>query len=121
MTREEAHKLVDVLFDEEHSTSAPAGEVIAVDGEGNVVEEPKRELPEGKRMVRTKTSGDTVYFLDEAKKTRQRILGSQKHPGPELVESLGFGMDDVVEVDDTELFKYAMGQVIYEPAKDASA
>lgn len=106
MTREEAHKLVDQLFDLEGAEP--------IEGE-KVSEEPKREIPKDKRVVRTKTSGDRVYLLDEVKKTRQWIAGnSSGHPtGPELLESFGFSMSDVVEIDDTEMMKYQMGSAIY--------
>lgn len=100
MTREEAHKLVDSLFDAENSVTVE-------------VEQPKKELPERKRVVRTKMSGDTVYFIDEDKKTRQRINGTQETPGPSIVESLGFTMSDVAEVSETELMGYQMAAPIY--------
>lgn len=100
MTREEAHKLVDALFDNEHSTSEPA--------ETEAVEEvPARVLPEGKRVVRTKSSGDRVYYIDEEKKTRQWVTTA------EILQKLGFEMEDVVEVEDVELLKYQMAAAIY--------
>jgi hypothetical protein len=78
---------------------------------------PARELPKDKRLVRTKTSGDVVSLIDEVKKTRQKILGTQ---GPEIVESLGFTMADVGEATDEELFSYQMGPALYKPV-DAPA
>lgn len=98
LTREQAHELIDQLFD--------------LDGLSNKViigpaEEPKRELPEGKRVVRTKTSGDKVYLLDEVKKTRQWVASG------EVLASLGFEQSDVEEVLDTDLFKYSMGATLY--------
>lgn len=76
-------------------------------------EVPTRTLPEGKRMVRTKTSGDRVYFLDEVKKTRQWATN------PGVVDSLGFTLEDVVEVDDDELLKYQMGSALYKRVDEA--
>lgn len=75
---------------------------------------PKKETPKDKRVVRTKSSGDRVYLLDEVKKTRQWINSSNPNvPSPELVEKLGFSMEDVQEIEDSELFTYNMGPVIY--------
>jgi len=108
------HQLIDQWAAEERAaeTAVPAPVV-----EGTVVEpvavEPARVTPAGQRVVRTKTSGDKVYLLDDNKKTRQWISGTQSGPtGPELVDSLGFMMSDVQEVDDAELLKYQMGPVI---------
>lgn len=64
-------------------------------------------LPEGKRAVRTKTSGDRVYILDDADQTRRWVTSS------EVLSKLGFEMSDVVEIDDTEMMKYKMGPAIY--------
>ena len=106
MNREEAHQLVDRLFDSETTNPTPT-ETEATP------EEPKKELPKDKRVVRTKTSGDTVYYLDEKDKTRQRIVGSTQYPGPDLVKGLGFDMSDVGEIDDTTMMTYRMGPPIY--------
>lgn len=106
MTREEAHKLVDELFDNIAGTSEE-GPIEAVEAE--VVEEIKedRVLPEGKRAVRTDSSGDRVYLLDEVKKTRQWITN------PQILEGFGFEQTDVVKVEDNELLKYQMGPALY--------
>lgn len=112
MTREEAHKLIDQLYDsytpgtgvlasQEHNGAPVVGFVPQ-----DAVEEPKK-LPEGKRAVRTKTSGDKVYLLDEVKKTRQWVTTG------EVLTGLGFDQADVTEVDDTELYKYTMDSPIY--------
>lgn len=98
MTREEAHKLVDYLFDNENSTSGPV--------EAEVVEE-ARVLPANQRVVRTKNSGDRVYMLDEDKKTRQWVTNA------EVLKKLGFEMEDVKEIDDTELLGYQMAAALY--------
>lgn len=96
MTREEAHKLVDQLFDNE--VLAPSSLEIP---------EIMRKLPEGKRVVRTKSSGDRVYYIDEEKKTRQWVTNG------EILGKLGFEMEDVVEIEDGELLKYNMASAIY--------
>lgn len=72
-------------------------------------DEPKeeRKLPEGKRVVRTKSSGDRVYMLDDEKKTRHWITN------PEVLKGLGFELTDVTEVDDMEILKYQLGAAVY--------
>ncbi len=99
MTREDAHKLIDQLFDEEEHAPDVNPETVA--------EKPARVLPEGKRVVRTKGSGDRVYFIDEVAKTRQWVTN------PQVLDGLGFIMEDVVEVDDTALLKYNMAAALY--------
>lgn len=77
-----------------------------------VPESPPRELPKDKRVVRTKTSGDRVYLLDEVKKTRQWITNT------EVLDEMGFIMADVVEVDDVTFLKYEQASALYK-APDA--
>lgn len=67
----------------------------------------ERVLPEGKRVVRTKSSGDRVYLIDEVKKTRQWVTNM------DVLASLGFEATDVTEVTDEELMKYNMGAAVY--------
>lgn len=73
----------------------------------------KKVLPEGKRVVRTKSSGDRVYYIDEEKKTRQWITN------PDVLTSLGFGMEDVTDVEDAELLKYQMAAALYKAVNAA--
>lgn len=72
-------------------------------------EEPEEErvLPEGKRVVRTKSMGDRVYLLDEEKKTRAWVTNAT------ILDQLGFRMEDVAEVEDSELLGYQMTAAIY--------
>lgn len=103
MTREEAHQLVDQLFNAQ-----------PVEGEA-VPDEPAKEhkTPEGKRLVSTKGQGDRKYELDETAKTRRWLSN------PEVLESRGWKMEDAVEITDTELADYKMGPAIFradEPA-----
>lgn len=109
MTREEAHKLIDQLFDKQPvSTEHNGASVIGfVPPEAQVAEAPAKVLPEGKRVVRTKTSGDRVYLLDDVKKSRQWVTN------PDVLVGTGFDMSDVVEVEDTELIKYSMGPALF--------
>lgn len=60
------------------------------------------------RVVRTKTTADRVYLLNEEDKTRQWMTN------PDVVKSKGFEMEDVVEINDEELLKYQQKQAIYE-------
>lgn len=104
MERLEAHQLIDTLFDTwantaKNTVSGPiTQDAPAIEG---------RKLPEGKRVVRTKQSGDRVYLLDEEKKTRAWITN------PEVLKGLGFEIGDVVEVDDSEMLKYQMSAAVY--------
>ncbi len=72
----------------------------------------ERILPEGKRVVRTKSSGDRVYYIDETNGTRQWVTN------PDVLAGLGFEIEDVTEVEDSELLKYNMGPALYK-APDA--
>lgn len=87
--------------------ASPANELTEV-----IDEVPNRTLPEGKRVVRTKSSGDRVYLLDEEKKTRQWVTSADN------LDKLGFVMEDVVEVGDAELLGYQMGSAIYRVDND---
>lgn len=98
MDRSNAHKLIDKLFDELDKT--PISELATP-------ETPMRVLPEGKRVVRTKTSGDRVYLLDDTEKTRHWIAN------PDVLTNLGFDMSDVIDVEDSELMKYRMATALY--------
>lgn len=71
-------------------------------------------LPEGQRVVRTKTSGDRVYLLDDNKKTRAWVTNG------DVLTALGFDMSDVSEVEDSEMMKYNMAAAIYK-APNATA
>ena len=99
MTREKAHKLIDQIFDLQEGAEPSITDPIQ--------ETTPRELPKDKRVVRTKQGGDKVYLIDEIAKTRQWITK------PEILDKLGFIMDDAVEVEEAELFKYDQGVAIY--------
>lgn len=102
MTRDEAHALVDQIF-----SKGEASSVAFAASPANEITEVQRVLPEGKRVVRTKTSGDRVYLLDDVKKTRAWITTG------EILQAMGFEMSDVIDVEDTELMKYNMAPAIY--------
>ncbi len=110
------HQLIDQWAADERA----ANETASTEAIITPAPEPDRVLPEGKRVVRTKSQGDKVFFLDEVKKTRQWIAGTQSLPGPEIVDSLGFTMGDVEEVEDGELLKYQMASPIYKLADGPS-
>lgn len=106
MTREEAHLLVNYIFDEGLMGDGTETDTTPVP--------PERKLPENQRVVRTKTSGDKVYLLDEVKKTRQWITNG------EVLTALGFEMGDVTEVDDVTMMKYNMGAALYRAPESTS-
>src|SRR5688572_24148144 len=95
--KEKINNIIDDWADGQGQTSNPEP------GE----DKPERKLPEGKRVVRTKASGDRVYMVDEEKKTRHWITN------PDVLKNLGFELGDVKEIDDTEMLKYQLGQAIY--------
>lgn len=84
-----------------------------IDAEVSGVSEPLEEIetedsaPLDKRVVRTKSSGDRVYMLDEVKMTRQWVTN------PDVLKGLGFSPEDVKEIDDLDLLKYQMASAIY--------
>lgn len=77
-----------------------------------IVDKPERT--DGKRAVRTKSTGDRVYLIDDNAKTKAWVAGTQAKPGPELLKELGFEMTDVVEVEDSTLLGYTMQPSIYQ-------
>lgn len=93
------NNLVDQWYKGELARAKPENEEAAV--------AELRELPKDKRVVRTKSTGDRVYMLDEAKKTRAWVTN------PEVLKSLGFELTDVTDVDDNELLKYQMNPALY--------
>jgi hypothetical protein len=100
------HELVDEWYQEQLKANEPSIETVSAE---IVPEEPKRELPEGKRAVRTKSQGDKVFYLDEEKKTRQWVTN------PDVLDSLGFKIEDVTEIDDMELMRYQLSSAVYKP------
>lgn len=70
-------------------------------------EEPKKELPKDKRVIRTKSTGDRVYLIDDTAKTKAWVTSA------EILEKLGFTMADVEEVEDSALVGYAMTASVY--------
>lgn len=69
--------------------------------------EPARELPKDKRVIRTKSTGDRVYLIDEVAKTKAWVTTE------DILTKLGFTQADVQEVDDSALVGYAMIASIY--------
>lgn len=67
----------------------------------------EKKVIDGRRVVRTKNSGDRVYMLDDNKKTRQWVTN------PAVLKGLGFEMGDVGEIDEAEFQKYGMGGSIF--------
>ena len=112
MTREEAHNLVNHMFDNEYATvQGPLTSddlVEPSEGETNIVNEVStRVLPEGKRVVRTKNSGDRVYLINEKEETRQWITNER------VLAGLGFEFSDVTDIEEDELVKFRMAPALY--------
>lgn len=85
-----------------------AGVSPTTDGEEiTEVKNTERVLPEGQRVVRTKTSGDRVYLLDDKDTSRRWVTNG------DILKALGFEFTDVVDVSDEEMAKYNMGPAIY--------
>lgn len=93
----ELHKLID-------DWAAKQGKPELI-GEATIELKPPRT--DGKRAVRTKSTGDRVYLIDDNAKTKAWITS------PEILAKLGFEMNDVVDLDDKELVSYAMAPSIY--------
>ena len=103
MTIEEANQLKELI----DKLTEKKIKVDIVEPAEEEKKEEKRVLPEGKRVVRTKSSGDRVYLLDEVKKTRSWITN------PQVLDGLGFTMEDVTEVDDSTMLSYQMSAALY--------
>lgn len=100
MTRDDAHKLVDKIFDMDDASMPLPGVKTAEEAE-------ERKAPEGKKLVSTKGQGDRKYELDETAKTRRWLSN------PEVLEARGWKMEDSVEITDAELAEYKMGPAIF--------
>lgn len=62
---------------------------------------------DGKRVIRTKSTGDRVYLIDETAKTKAWVTS------PDILEKLGFTLNDVEDIDDSALVGYAMTASVY--------
>lgn len=65
------------------------------------------------RVVRSKSTGDKVYLLNDKEMTKRWVLS------PEVLSGMGFTFSDVTEIPDEELAKY--GQATAAPVKVADA
>lgn len=101
MNREEAHKLVDWLFD---TKEKPEGHTDITFTPAEV----KVQLPKDKRVIRTKSTGDNVYEVDDVAKTKRWVKN------PQVLEALGWQMSDVQDLGDEALLGYAMGASIHQ-------
>lgn len=102
-----AHRL-DVRLDENKiaELSTPDGRVPDPAPQGDSSEE-KPDHAGNERVVRTATSGDRVYLLNETDKTRQWVTNT------EILAQRGFALNDVTEITDDELMKYQQKQALY--------
>lgn len=80
-------------------------EVTFTNAEEKVEEKPART--DGKRAVRTKSTGDRVYLVDDNAKTKAWVTS------PEILSKLGFELPDVQDVEDSSLLGYQMVPSIY--------
>ena len=108
------HKLIDTWAAEQRAKETSVEETPTITGDATIEMEPVRELPEGKRVVRTKNTGDRVYLIDEVKKTKQWLTN------PEVLKASGFEMGDITEIEENEFLKYQQGPAIYR-VEDASS
>lgn len=95
-------KLVD-----EAITQWVAGGSADVSPEPTAAIEDKPERTDGKRVIRTKSTGDRVYLIDETAKTKAWVTS------PEVLDKLGFTLNDVQDVEDSSLVGYAMTASLY--------
>lgn len=102
-------RLVDEAITKWASGASPTDAAPSPANEHTEVKDDK-QLPKDKRVVRTKSSGDRVYLIDETKKTRQWVTN------PKILESLGFTLNDVVEIEDNEALNYQTGPALYRVA-----
>jgi hypothetical protein len=103
MTKEQLadlHKLIDE-WAEKHPTIS-----FSVKDSGDEIEVIP-EKPKDKRVVRTKSTGDRVYLIDETAKTKAWVTS------PEILTKLGFELGDVDDIEDSEMLGYAMTASVY--------
>lgn len=67
----------------------------------------KLERTDNKRAIRTKSTGDRVYIIDDSAKTKAWVTS------PEVLTKLGFTMEDVEDLEDNQLVGYQMAPSIY--------
>jgi hypothetical protein len=117
--REDIHKLIDDYFDKlggplaEASVGAPlpmTGTKPYADTPEEVVEAKPVEVPtntraDGTRVVRSKSSGDKVYLLNDNDMTKRWVVS------PEVLRGLGFDFADVQDVSDLDFLKYKQQSV----------
>lgn len=99
---EQLRKLID-----EAITQWVAGGSADVSPSPTAAVEEKLPRTDGKRAVRTKSTGDRVYLIDDNAKTKAWITS------PEIMSKLGFEMNDVQDLEDSMLASYQMSPSIY--------
>lgn len=105
MDIQQLHQLIDDWASKQ--STQPFSQYQGAEIKFTAPEEPKRELLKDKRVIRTKSTGDRVYLIDEVAKTKAWVTSA------EILDKLGFTMTDVEEVDDSALVGYAMTASIY--------
>lgn len=92
---------------DETITQWVAGGSADVSPESTTAVEDKPARTDGKRAIRTKSTGDRVYLIDDNAKTKAWVTS------PEVLSKLGFEMNDVVDLEDSELISYQMVPSIF--------
>lgn len=108
MTLEELKNKLNALLDE-YAKDKPTVSFVTATPTSQAVEVPveKPARTDGKRAVRTKSTGDRVYLVDDNAKTKAWITS------PDVLDKLGFSMADVQDVEDSSLLGYQMAASIY--------
>lgn len=77
------------------------------DDEVEMTDSEENLTPAKYRAVRSSSTGDRVYYIDEEARTRAWVTN------PEVLKSLGFELEDVTEIEETELAQYKMAPAKY--------
>lgn len=102
----ELHRLIDDWASKQPTTTLSS--IVAEASTPNgVTVEVGVEKPKDKRVVRTKSTGDRVYLIDETAKTKAWVTS------PEILGKLGFELSDVQDIEDSEMLGYAMTASVY--------
>lgn len=101
MTLEELKSKINALLDD-YSKDNP---MVTFNTATELAEKPART--DGKRAIRTKSTGDRVYVVDDNAKTKAWVTS------PEILSKLGFEMADVQDVEDSSLLGYTMQPSVY--------
>lgn len=115
--REDLHKLIDDYFDKIGGPLAEQAVEQPLSGTKPYADTPETNpvesvpVPSGPKMVgdthvvRSKSSGDKVYVLNDKEMTKRWVTS------PEVLKGLGFDFSDVTEMSDLDFLKYKQQSV----------